>query len=84
MKKVAWMISLLLLCFAFPFPSSEATAAPAKLKGYELDMKNMSVTGEINRKALQAVLESLPEMNIVREVPPPERVYTDKFTPVKY
>ena len=53
-------------------------------KVYELDMKNMSVTGETNKKALQAVPESLPEMNIVNEIPTLERVYTDKFKPVKF
>ena len=53
-------------------------------KVYELDMKNMSVTGETNKEALQAVPESLPEMNIVNEIPTLERVYTDKFKPVKF
>ena len=53
-------------------------------KVYELDMKNMSVTGEIDKKALQAVLESLLEMSIVKEIPSLERVYTGKFTPGKF
>ncbi len=61
----------------------EVSPAVAR-KVYDLDMKNMSTTGEINIKALQAVLESLPEMNIVKEIPPIEKVYTDKFTPVKF
>jgi ABC-type nitrate/sulfonate/bicarbonate transport system substrate-binding protein len=53
-------------------------------KVYDLDMKNMSVTGEVNRNALKAVADSLVEMNIVKEAPPIDKLYTDKFTPVKF
>jgi NitT/TauT family transport system substrate-binding protein len=53
-------------------------------KVYELDMKNMSTTGEINKKALKAAADSLVDMNIVKEVPSLDKLYSDKFTPVKF
>ncbi len=51
---------------------------------YDFDMNNMSVTGEVNKKALQTVAESLVEMNIVTSIPPIDQLYTDTFIPVKY
>jgi len=53
-------------------------------KVYELDMKNMSTTGEVNKKALKAAADSLVDMNIVKEVPSLDKLYSDKFTPVKF
>ena len=56
----------------------------AARKVYELDMKNMDPTGVINKKALKAVGDSLIDLEIVKEAPPLEKVYTDQFLPVKW
>lgn len=53
-------------------------------KTYELDMKNMSSTGEVDEQALQAVTESLIDLKIVKKPSPLKEIYTTQFTPVKY
>ena len=61
----------------------EISPATAK-KVYDLDMKNMDPSGVINKKALGAVADSLVELGITKDLPPLEKLYTDKFLPVKF
>jgi ABC-type nitrate/sulfonate/bicarbonate transport system substrate-binding protein len=53
-------------------------------KVYDLDMKNMDPAGVINRKSLKAAADSLLDLGIVKEGPTLEKLYTDKFLPVKF